>query len=105
MGRVNFDTDSYTYQQDQRKLSRYRNPYKHPDTLAVADAHFDGATSYTEQYIPTRVSFFKGLFKSFLSNDPCQASTPDPVRHPWTTSNVIAGGHRDDHLERTTTNE
>ena len=56
MGRVNFDTDSYTYQQDQRKLSRYRNPYKHPDTLAVADAHFDGATSYTEQYIPTRVN-------------------------------------------------
>ena len=55
MGRVNFDTDSYAYQQDQRKLSRYRNPYKHPDTLAVADAHFDGATSYTEQFIPTRV--------------------------------------------------
>ena len=59
MGRVNFDTDSYTYQQDQRKLSRYRNPYKHPDTLAVADAHFDGATSYTEQYIPTRVNINK----------------------------------------------
>ena len=55
MGRVNFDTDSYAYQQDQRKLTRYRNPYKHPDTLAVADAHFDGATSYTEQFIPTRV--------------------------------------------------
>ena len=103
MGRVNFDTDSYTYQQDQRKLSRYRNPYKHPDTLAVADAHFDGATSYTEQYIPTRVNNNKE--GSFLSYYPCQASTPDPVRHPWTTSNVIAGGHRDDHLEQTTTNE
>ena len=65
MGRVNFDTDSYTYQQDQRKLSRYRNPYKHPDTLAVADAHFDGATSYTEQYIPTRVNNNKeGSFPS-----------------------------------------
>ena len=55
MGRVNFDTDSYAYQTDERKLSRYRNPYKHPDTLAVADAHFDGATSYTQEFIPTRV--------------------------------------------------
>ena len=34
-----------------------------------------------------------------------QAKTPEPVRHPWTTSNVIAGGHRDDDLEKTTTNE
>ena len=35
--------------------SRYRNPYKQPDTLAVAEAIFDGSTSYTEQYVPTRV--------------------------------------------------
>ena len=39
-------------------FSRYRNPYKHPDTLAVADANFDGSTSYTEQYVPTRVILY-----------------------------------------------
>ena len=54
MARVNFDTSS-RYEPDERKLSRYRNPYKQPDTLVVADANFDGSTSYTEQYVPTRV--------------------------------------------------
>ena len=54
MARVNFDTSS-SYEPEERKLSRYRNPYKQPDTLAVADANFDGSTNYTEQYVPTRV--------------------------------------------------
>ena len=104
MGRVNFDTDSYAYQTDERKLSRYRNPYKHPDTLAVADAHFDGATSYTQEFIPTRVEDSLNMLAA-ISVPVFQAKTPEPVRHPWTTSNVIAGGHRDDDLEKTTTNE
>ena len=80
-------------------FSRYRNPYKQPDTLAVADAYFDGSTSYTEQYVPTRV-ILTMVYHLLISE--LQANTPSLARHPWETSNVIAAGVGE--LDKTTTN-
>ena len=79
--------------------SRYRNPYKQPDTLAVADANFDGSTSYTEQYVPTRVKSLLGILLTILT---LQTNTPSLARHPWDTSNVISAGVGE--LDKTTTN-
>merc|ERR1712012_1297705 len=85
--RLDFTTYSQPYYHDERKLSRYRNPYKQPDSLAVADASFDVSTSYTEQYLPNRTR------------------SPGLVRHPWESSNLISAGPGPDGLEVTTTND
>ena len=93
---MNFDTNQMSVFVFCR---RYKNIYKHPDSLAVADSNFTGETSYTEQFIGTRVSCLdKVIFSTVLQ---FQTNTPAPARHPWETSKENAIGIGD--MEEMTT--